>query len=100
MKRSVRTLSTLAIAGMLLGLTPPVVSAEHHEGKEGEKAAANGCGGKDGCGGKEAKGEKDTCKSADGKDSCHAKDGCKGADDKASCNGKEAGHEKGSCNHK
>lgn len=87
MKRSIATLSAVAVAGMLIGLTSSNAYADNHAdgAHDGDhKTADNGCSGKDGCNGKdsckgkEASEDKDSCKAKEG---CKAKDSCKGHED-------------------
>ena len=64
MKRSVRSLAAVAVAGMLVGVAASNAYADTHENDGAKKADANGCSGKDGC---------------NGKDSCKGKEGCNSA---------------------
>jgi len=73
MKRSVKILSTLAVAGLLAGIASPAF-AEHHEKKDGDHAKVDA---KESCDHKDAK---ESCDHKDDKESCKGehKDSCKG----------------------
>ena len=83
MNKSVKTLTALAVAGLVVGANVPVAFAgEHAEGSH-SSASKDSCKGKSGCNGGSAAAEHKE------KDSCKGKAGCNGKDAKHAA---EAGH--------